>query len=106
VLSVEGATSALRRAPLPAALAARNDTIEVRRTPPADDGAPAVLRPFRPRARVLAAPHGTSALDRVVELLDVGASPSHGDVVVLDPAAAADRLLAALVAWGYQPAEP
>jgi electron transfer flavoprotein beta subunit len=104
VLSVEGASAPLRRAALAAALAAGTGTIEVHRGPPAEDGTPALLRPFRPRARALAAPHGASALDRIVELLDVGASSSHGEVVVLDPAAAADRLLAALAAWGYEPA--
>jgi electron transfer flavoprotein beta subunit len=104
VLSVEGAAAPLRRASLAGALAAPTVVIDVRRAPDASDGATPVLRPFRPRARALPAPRGTSSLDRIVELLDAGTGASHTEVVVVDPPAAADRLLAALTAWGYQSA--
>ncbi len=53
-------------------------------TPP-----PPSSSPYRPRARVLPPPHG-DVLDRVRGILDVGgAHTSHGDAVVLEPAAAA-----------------
>jgi hypothetical protein len=60
-------------------------------------------RPFRPRPRVLAAPHGTDALERVRALTAATVVTAHGPPEVLTPDAAADRLLAALVAWGYGP---
>ena len=61
----------------------------------------AVVFAYRPRARVLPPPHG-DVLDRVRGILDVGGKPtSHGDVVVLEPAAAAQRIVDQLAAWGY-----
>jgi electron transfer flavoprotein beta subunit len=65
------------------------------------------LRPYRPRARVLAPPRGDRALDRVRQLTATGAVATHGQPEVLEPAAAAIRLLDSLVAWGFgQPPEP
>ena len=62
-----------------------------------------LLRPFRPRARVLPGPAGATALDRVPALTESTTASSHGhEVVVLDPPAAADRILDALAAWGYR----
>ena len=59
------------------------------------------LVPYRPRARVLPAPAGANALDRVRALTDTGAAPSRTETVVLEPAAAARRILDALRDWGY-----
>ena len=51
--------------------------------------------------RVLPPPHG-DVLDRVRGILDVGGShASHGEVVVLEPVAAAQRIVEQLTAWGY-----
>ena len=62
-----------------------------------------LLRPFRPRAACSPAPPATTALDRVRALTESTAASSHGhEVVVLDPPAAADRILEALAAWGYR----
>ena len=69
-----------------------------------DRAAPAVLRAYRPRARALGAPSGEAALDRIVELFDTSHTQSHGEVAMLDPPAAAERILAALAAWGYRAA--
>ncbi len=102
VLSVEGSLATLRRAPLRRALASRDAEIEVVRTPPAHHhGAPAIVTPYRPRARVMSAPEGDDPLDRLRRLTDAGTSTVRGETVVLEPRAAAERMIAALRAWGY-----
>jgi electron transfer flavoprotein beta subunit len=108
VCSVEGATARLRRAPLAAVLQARTATIAVHPGPTvaAADGHRA-RRPYRPRARALAPPHGDAALDRVRQLTAAGAVAVHGQPETLEPAAAAARVLESLVAWGFgRPPEP
>jgi electron transfer flavoprotein beta subunit len=103
VCSVEGATTRLRRAPLAAVLAARRATIPVHPgpAPTAAEDHP-VTRPYRPRARTLPPPHGDT-LDRVRQLTAGAAHATHGQPEVLEPAAAAQRLLEALAAWDAGP---
>ena len=102
VVSVEGATAELRRAGLGALRAAAQATIEVRQPASAAHAEDAVIYPYRPRARVLAAPRGTHPLDRLRALTDAGgAAPAHGESVVLEPADAAARIVTALRKWGY-----
>ncbi len=106
VLSVEGAVARLRRASLPAELAAAHATIPV---VPGPDGPVEVadaVAPYRPRARRLPAPAG-DALTRVRLLTDAGehATPAHTEIVTLDPPAAATTILATLRGWGYLPPE-
>ena len=49
-----------------------------------------------------AAPRGTHPLDRLRALTDSsGSAPAHGESVVLAPADAAVRIVAALREWGY-----
>jgi electron transfer flavoprotein beta subunit len=105
VLSVEGAVAALRRASLPGEVAARRAEIATSSGPDGPAERPAAVRPYRPRARVLPAPAGDGALDRVRALLDTGES-GHGELVTLDPPEAARRILVALRAWGYLPDDP
>ena len=103
VLSVEGAVARLRRASLPAELAARQAPIERLIGPRHPDRRRrSSSHPYRPRPRVLAAPTG-DALERVRRLTDAAgaAVASHGDAVTLDPPEAAERILASLVLWGY-----
>jgi electron transfer flavoprotein beta subunit len=100
VLSVEGAVAVLRRASLPAELASRTATIDVRHGPSEPCDAPAAIGPFRPRPRVLPAPDGLTALERVKELTDTGES-GHGELVTLEPRDAARRIVTALREWGY-----
>ncbi len=100
VLSVEGAVAQLRRASLPGELAARSASISTVAGPDGPGDRPAAIRPYRPRARVLPGPVGTTALDRVLDLLDTGES-GHGELVTLDPPEAARRILEALRDWGY-----
>jgi electron transfer flavoprotein beta subunit len=102
VLSVEGSTAMLRRAPLRSLLARREVAVVTSASAPTHD-APAVSRPYRPRPRALPAPAGANALDRVRSLISAAgaAASSHGDPIVLDPDEAADRILAALVEWHY-----
>ena len=99
VVSVEGSVARLRRAPLRALLATTDASIEVKSASLV--GEETALVPFRPRARVLPAPVGASALDRVRTLTDAGGTPSRSETVELAPDAAADRILAALREWGY-----
>jgi electron transfer flavoprotein beta subunit len=105
VLSVEGSTARLRRAPLSRTLSGRAAPVDVVDGPPEVDGRVTTVRsrPYRPRARVLAAPVG-SAHDRIASLTAAGTSVTgRTDPIVLDPAAAAARILSALTAWGYRP---
>lgn len=100
VLSVEGSVARLRRAPLAATLAATNAPVDVIAGPPSplDD---AVVTTYRPRARSLHAPAGDT-LARVRDILDVGGDTGgHADTVVLDPPAAARRIVDQLREWGY-----
>ena len=102
VVSVEGATARLRRAALPALRAARDAAIDV--TPPATPmhRSEWPVRPYRPRARALAAPAGASPLDRLRVLTDAAAaSAARGETVALSPADAAARIVRALRDWGY-----
>ena len=102
VVSVEGATAHLRRAGLGALRAAANAQIEVRRSPSSACVDEAVIYPYRPRARALAAPHGDHPLDRLRVLTDAaGAAPAHGESVILEPPEAAARIVTALRQWGY-----
>ena len=100
VISVEGAAAELRRASLPASLAAERADIDVvalaTNVPLAS---PAV--PYRPRAQQLAAPQGESALARTAALLFGGSPSRRGETVELAPAAAARRIVAALTEWQY-----
>ncbi len=99
VLSVEGSAARLRRAPLAASLAARTAPITTLRGP--HGRLPeAEVHPYRPRARVLPAPAGAS-LDRVRQILDIGGGDVHAELVTLDPAAAASKILDQLRDWGY-----
>jgi electron transfer flavoprotein beta subunit len=101
VLSVEGSVARLRRVGLDAELAARSASVEVLPGPRGPVDEPALVSPYRPRPRALAVPHG-DALDRVRTLTALGTQPTgRGEHVVLEPPAAAARILAALEEWGY-----
>lgn len=101
VLSVEGSVARLRRATLPAEMAARDAVIDTMPGPRSDDQHADLIRPYRPRPRVVPAPAGAAALDRIRALTDATTAVAHGETVTLDPPAAADRIVEALVEWGY-----
>lgn len=103
VLSVEGSVARLRRAPLRSVLAADHHPVTVRSSnvDSTRRWTPEAIAPFRPRARVLPAPGGSSALDRVRHLTDAGGGPSRGETVELPPDRAAARIVDALRDWGY-----
>ncbi len=105
VLSVEGASARRRRASLDGVLEARSAVIDVApgATSAAIGRAAAIETvPFRPRPRVLAAPADMSARERILVLSGALTDREPPRVVRLDPAAAADELLAQLHAWGYR----
>lgn len=105
VLSVEGSVATLRRASLTATLAARTAPVTAVPGPPGEPEA-ALVHPYRPRPRTIHTPHGPT-LARVRDLLDVGGeSPTHAEVVTLDPPAAAARIVDQLREWGYLDAGP
>lgn len=107
VVSVEGATARLRRASLPGLRAAASATVEVVQPTTSVHTAEFLVRPYRPRARALAAPAGIHPLARLRELTDAAAaSAARGETVVLEPAAAAARIVQALRDWGYLETTP
>ena len=59
-------------------------------------------RAYRPRARTVAAPVGSSALDRVKQITDTSTSKGHGETVHLEPREAAELIVSKLREWGYQ----
>ena len=102
VLSVEGSVATLRRASLSRALGSRHAAVDVVPTPPAHHrGAPAIVTPYRPRARVMTPPSGDDPIDRLRRLTESGTASARGETVTLDPQAAAERLISALRTWGY-----
>ncbi len=104
VVSVEGATARLRRAGLQALRRAADATIEVVPATTPIHRAEFMVRPYRPRARELPAPAGATPLDRLRVLTDAAtASAARGEMVTLQPADAAARIVQALRDWGYLP---
>lgn len=102
VLSFEGGLEP-RRAPLGAALAAADVTIPVVELPPVEGiGSISVTAtgPYRPRARVLPAPTG-STLDRIERLTGVGDDRPATQQLELTPPEAAEVVLERLRQWGY-----
>jgi hypothetical protein len=63
---------------------------------------PARTRPFRPRARILAGPDRSGdSRSRVIALTGSLSDRTPPQRLTLDPAAAADRIVEQLRAWGY-----
>ncbi|MET9824580.1 mycofactocin-associated electron transfer flavoprotein beta subunit [Streptomyces sp. NPDC006349] len=107
VCSVEPSGPRLRRAPLPATLAARTAPVPVVAVTTAPDiavtaGPP---RPYRPRPRVLPAPHGEQPRERLLALTGAGAPPRTPPRVATPatPAEAAELLLEYLRERSYLP---
>jgi electron transfer flavoprotein beta subunit len=104
VVSVEGSTARPMRPSLASQLAVPSFPVHVVAGPRTAVHTSAVARPFRPRPRALAAPHGATARDRIAELTAAhAASAGHTEAVQLEPAEAADLILATLRAWGELP---
>jgi hypothetical protein len=59
------------------------------------------VTPYRPRARVLAAPAGATALERLQALTDASAAPQPGETVEASPPDAARRIIEVLTDWRY-----
>ncbi len=102
VLSVEGSVATLRRASLRGALASRDAAVDVRVAPPAHHrSAPAIVTPYRPRARVMPPPAGDDPLVRLRALTDAAGAPVRGETFTGTAADAAERIATALRDWGY-----
>jgi electron transfer flavoprotein beta subunit len=103
VLSVEGSTAVLRRAPWSSALAsATSAAVEVRQRRLEGHVEPPRLRPWRPRARVLPAPDGATAFARVVALTGASAERTPPRTVEAEPHEAARLILDQIADWGYR----
>lgn len=102
VVSVEGGIAELRRAPLPAVLAADAAPIEVLSSAPGGPSPTRLLarRPYRPRTRVVAGPSGDTR-DRILALTGALSERTPPRTVEVDPDEAAAMLVAQLRAWGY-----
>lgn len=103
VLSVEGGVATLRRAPLTATLGPNGSSpnLEVRQGRIESHVEPPRTRPWRPRARVLPAPEGDSALERIVALTGTAGDSSPPRSVEATPAEAAGMIVDQLRDWGY-----
>ncbi len=102
VLSFEGGLE-LRRAPLRAAIASTEVTIPAVDMPAVTGpGATTVVGsgPFRPRARMLAGPEGSTP-DRIKQLTGVDRERPSSQQLELEPAEAAETVLDRLREWGY-----
>ena len=103
VLSVEGATARLRRATITSEIAARHAPIDIVAGPVHKPVVEGVTRPYRPRPRVLPPPAGGSARERIAALTaSAGTTTGRVDPLELAPQPAAERILAALIDWGYR----
>ncbi|MEU6459545.1 mycofactocin-associated electron transfer flavoprotein beta subunit [Streptomyces sp. NPDC047065] len=107
VCSVERSGVRLRRAPLPATLAARRADVPVVTVSTAPDAAVTAgpPRPYRPRPRVLPAPRGREPRERLLALTGAGAPPRDPPRVATPdtPAEAAGLLLDYLRERSYLP---
>ena len=104
VLSFEGASADLRRAPLAAVLAARDAEVGVRPRPtPRADRVRVVRRSaYRPRPRVTPAPAADlDVRERILSITGALVDRTPPRKVQAEPAEAADLLLEQLRAWGY-----
>lgn len=104
VLSFEGGTAELRRAPLAAVLAARTAAIEVTPWTGQPDPRVRVTRraPYRPRPRALLPPAADlSPRERILSLTGALTDRTPPRTVVADTDEAATLVLDQLRAWGY-----
>lgn len=103
VISVEGGSAPLRRAPLPAVIAARS--AEIDRVEPSDLGQTRSTvqshGPFRPRTRVSPAPAGDTARDRIRELTGATVDRTPPQTISAEPAEAARLIHEQLRSWGH-----
>jgi electron transfer flavoprotein beta subunit len=105
VVSVEGSTARLRRGSLRASLASAKAAIDVRSDSQAALSILAVTNryAYRPRARVVPAPVGATALERIKSVTATStATETRADPIVMSPSEAADAILEALTRWGYR----
>lgn len=101
VISVEPAVATLRRASLPGTrAAARTAIVQVEGPKHADDDV-VTVSPFRPRPRVVTAPVGATALERVESLTGTGEPARTTDTVTAEPGEAAELIVRTLRGWGY-----
>lgn len=104
VISVEGATASLRRAPLGAILASKDASVERLSALTCAGGHDRVgrVKPYRPRARSIAAPSSNlTARERIIAIANVLSDRVPPQILRLAPNEAADQILAQLRTWGY-----
>lgn len=102
VVSVEGSVARLRRASLASMVTSREAAIEVRRGELLDAVERPVLRPYRPRTRIVAPPTGDQALGRIEQLTGARTDRTPPRTVTAEPREAAEIILDQLREWGYE----
>lgn len=100
VLSVEGSVARLRRASLGRTLSALSQPIEIEASALVAVEPP-IEKPYRPRARVIPAPTGSTPLDRVRSVTESASPKVSADPIELEPRRAAELILERLREWGY-----
>ncbi len=107
VLSVEGSTATLRRAPLGSTIgSSANAEVEHRHRRLEGHVEPPRFHPWRPRARVLPPPPGDSAFERIVALTGALVDREPPRTVEATPQEAARLILGQLRDWGYLREDP
>lgn len=102
VISVEGSVARLRRASLAAMVTSRGATIDVRHAELPTDSERPILSPYRPRTRVVDAPAGEHALERIEALTGARTDRTPPRTITAEPHEAARAILDQLREWGYE----
>lgn len=101
VVSVEGSTARLRRAPLSRVLTARDIEIGTGQSVVGDAASPS-FRVHRPRVQLRPAPEpSASPLERIEQVTETSINREPPRVVRAEPADAAREIFMQLQAWGY-----
>lgn len=101
VISVEGSIAQLRRASLATSLATRQDRIQVISSANSTRQVISTIKPFRPRPRTIAQPHGDTALQRFHSITNVVTTSTRGEQIELTSVKSAMYILQTLGRWGY-----
>ncbi len=101
VISVEGSVASLRRASLAAVLAAERRTVEVVASGSSATRGAEEIGPLRPPTRVVRAPAGADARDRILQLTGALVDHTPPRTIEVSPDEAAAAIIEQLRTWGH-----